>query len=129
MRPFFAQNFPSFSFFLVFTIMKHLTSLLTVLGLATSLNLVVGTVAHANNVEQLARDSGCLSCHSAKEKIVGPAFSSVAAKYKGESDAVAHLMQSVKNGSKGTWGRIPMPGHSSIADEDVKRLVTWVLTH
>jgi cytochrome c len=116
-------------FFLFCTIMKHLTSLLAVLGLATSLNLALSMAAQANNVEQLARDSGCLSCHSAKEKIVGPAFSAVAAKYKGESDAVPQLMQSVKNGSKGTWGRIPMPGHSSIADEDVKRLVTWVLTH
>jgi cytochrome c len=109
--------------------MKHLTSLLAVLGLATSLNLAMGTAAHANDVEQLARESGCLSCHSAKEKVVGPAFTSIAAKYKGESDAVAHLMQSVKNGSKGTWGRIPMPPHNSVADEDVKRLVTWVLTH
>lgn len=109
--------------------MKHLTSLLAALGLATALNLTVGTAAHANNVEQLATDSGCLSCHAAKEKKVGPAFSSVAEKYKGQSDAVAHLMQSVKNGSKGTWGRIPMPGHGSIADDDVKRLVTWVLTH
>ncbi len=109
--------------------MKHLTSLLAVLGLAAFVNLAVGTAAFADNIEQLARDSGCLSCHSAKEKIVGPSFSAVAQKYKGQSDAIPQLVQAVKNGSKGTWGRIPMPGHSSIADEDVKRLVTWVLTH
>jgi cytochrome c len=109
--------------------MKDLTSLWAVLGLATALNLAVSSAAHANTVEQLARDSGCLSCHAAKEKKVGPAFSSVAEKYKAQSDAVPHLMQSVKNGAKGTWGRIPMPSHNALSEDELKRLVTWVLTH
>jgi cytochrome c len=78
--------------------------------------------------EQLARDSGCLSCHSITEKVVGPAYQKVADKYKGQSDAVAELAQSVRNGSQGKWGRIPMPAHGSMPEEDIRTLVKWVLS-
>lgn len=75
----------------------------------------------------LAKDSGCLSCHAMNEKVVGPAFSSVAEKYKDEAGAAAGLVQSIQNGSKGKWGRIPMPPHSSISQADLTKLANWVL--
>jgi cytochrome c len=78
--------------------------------------------------EQLAKESGCLSCHSITEKVVGPAYQKVAEKYKGQSDAVAELAQSVRNGSQGKWGRIPMPAHGSMPEEDIRTLVKWVLS-
>jgi cytochrome c len=83
--------------------------------------------AQTKSAEQLAKDSGCFSCHSPTEKVVGPAFKSIADKYKGQKDAPDELVQSVRNGSKGKWGRIPMPAHSSLAEADVKTIVTWVL--
>ena len=78
--------------------------------------------------KQLAQDSGCLSCHALTEKIVGPAYSSVAEKYKGQADAAASLVQSIQYGSKGKWGRIPMPAHGTMPAEDLKTLANWVLT-
>ncbi|MBA4255006.1 MAG: cytochrome C [Polaromonas sp.] len=90
--------------------------------------LAVGT-AHASTPEELARASGCMSCHSAAEKVVGPSFKSIADKYRGQADAVASLSQSVRNGSRGNWGRIPMPPHASLAEADIKTLVTWVVKH
>lgn len=75
----------------------------------------------------LAKANGCFSCHSAAEKIVGPAFSSVAAKYAGDKDAVATLAQSIQMGSSGKWGRVAMPAHSSLKAQDLKLLATWVL--
>lgn len=77
---------------------------------------------------ELAKASGCYSCHATAEKVVGPAFSDVAAKYKDEKDAAAALAQSIQNGSKGKWGRIPMPAHPSLSAADIKTLSTWVLT-
>jgi cytochrome c len=67
--------------------------------------------ADGAKAQELAKASGCLSCHSLTEKIVGPAYSKVAEKYEHESDAVDTLMHSVQYGSKGKWGRIPMPPH------------------
>ena len=80
------------------------------------------------STKQLAQDSGCLSCHSLTEKIVGPAYSSVAEKYKDQNDAAASLVQSIQYGSKGKWGRIPMPAHPSLAADDLNKLARWVLT-
>lgn len=76
---------------------------------------------------ELAKASGCYSCHANAEKVVGPAFSEIAVKYKDEKDAAASLAQSIQNGSKGKWGRIPMPAHPSLSAADLKTLSTWVL--
>ena len=80
-------------------------------------------------IKELLQASGCLSCHSIEEKIVGPAFRSVAAKYASDADAVSTLSQSIKNGSRGKWGRMPMPPHSTLSNEDLTALASWVLTH
>lgn len=100
----------------------------------TSLHLMVLAIGigaaglvQASNAETLLKDSGCLSCHAKAEKIVGPAFLAIADKYRGDKDAVASLVQSIQNGSKGKWGRIPMPGHSSIGQDDLKTLARHVL--
>jgi cytochrome c len=98
--------------------------------------LLLSGACHANGLSAadqaaamaLAKDSGCLSCHAMNEKVVGPAFSAVAEKYKGEAGAAASLVQSIQNGSKGKWGRIPMPPHSSVSKEDLTKLANWVLT-
>jgi cytochrome c len=77
--------------------------------------------------DTLAQSSGCLSCHAKAEKIVGPAFVSIADKYKGDKDAAASLAQSIQNGSRGKWGRVPMPAHPSLSQADLKTLAQWVL--
>ena len=61
-------------------------------------------------------------------KLVGPAYKDVAAKYAGQADAQAMLMQSIRNGSVGKWGELPMPAHPKISDADLKKLATWVLS-
>ncbi|GAA6140540.1 c-type cytochrome [Hydrogenophaga sp. 5NK40-0174] len=76
----------------------------------------------------LAKASGCMSCHAKDKKVVGPAFVSIAEKYAGEDGAAASLAQSVRNGSKGKWGRIPMPSHSNLKQEDLDTILTWVLS-
>jgi cytochrome c len=77
---------------------------------------------------ELAKNSGCLTCHALTEKVVGPAYSNVALKYKDQSDAASSLVASIQYGSKGKWGRIPMPPHPSISQEDLSLLARWVLT-
>ena len=101
-----------------------LLSLLTA-GMAGS--AIAGDIDIAAATE-LAKSTGCYSCHSAKEKIVGPAFATIAEKYKGDKDAVATLSQSIQMGSTGKYGRIPMPAHSSLKAPDLKLLATFVLS-
>ena len=82
--------------------------------------------AQAN--EALANKSGCLGCHAVATKLVGPAYKDVAAKYAGQADAQAMLAQSIRNGSVGKWGELPMPAHPKLSDADVKKLAAWVLS-
>ncbi len=93
---------------------------------------MAAAAVHASNdlaaAADIAKANGCYSCHSATEKIVGPAFSSVAEKYASDKDAVATLAQSIQMGSKGKWGRAPMPAHSSLSAQDLQLLARMVLS-
>jgi cytochrome c len=100
-------------------------SLLLLSGMAQAAELSSEELGKA---QALAKDTGCLSCHSLTEKIVGPAYAKVADKYKDQADAAAGLVQSIQYGSKGKWGRIPMPAHSQLSPEELNLLARWVLT-
>ncbi|MDX1251495.1 MAG: c-type cytochrome [Gammaproteobacteria bacterium] len=81
----------------------------------------------------LAQKSGCLACHNVDKKIVGPAWKDVAARYKGDAGAKDKLIAKVKTGGKGNWtevtGGMAMPPYSPrVADADIEKLVTFVLS-
>ncbi|BCN40997.1 hypothetical protein ALDI51_43160 [Alicycliphilus denitrificans] len=103
-----------------------------VFTLGTLIAGLAGTAAQAASTDlaaatELAKANGCYSCHAAAEKIVGPAFASVAEKYAGDKDAAALLAQSIQMGSKGKWGRAAMPAHPSLSAQELKLLAGWVL--
>ena len=76
-----------------------------------------------------AQSSGCLGCHKADAKLVGPSFKDIAGKYAGQAGIVDKLAGTVKAGSPGgNWGSVPMPA-SPAPIEDVKKVITWMLTH
>lgn len=105
--------------------MRQLLSLSALSALA--LGLFGAGHVRASDGDALLQANGCLSCHAKAEKVVGPAYLSIADKYRGDKDAVASLVQSIQNGSKGKWGRVPMPPHSSISQDDLKALARHVL--
>jgi cytochrome c len=76
----------------------------------------------------LATQSGCMACHQIETKVVGPAYKDVAAKYKGDAGALDMLAAKVKSGGTGTWGQIPMPPNAHVSDENIRAIVTWVLS-
>jgi cytochrome c5 len=78
--------------------------------------------------QAMMQKDGCGACHAVDKKIVGPAYQDVAAKYKGDAGALARLTQKVKMGGTGVWGQVPMPPNSFVADDDIKALVSWILT-
>lgn len=78
----------------------------------------------------LMKKSGCAMCHTPDKKLVGPAYKDVASKRKGEGDAVAKLEKTVRAGSTGAYGSIPMPPNppEKISDAELHSLVEWILT-
>lgn len=81
----------------------------------------------------LAKKSGCLACHKIDDKLVGPAWKDVATRYKDDPQAKSLLIEKVSKGGKGNWtevtGGAPMPPNSPrVSDEDIDKLVTFVLS-
>ncbi len=79
--------------------------------------------------QMLAMRSGCLGCHGADTKLIGPSFKDIAAKYKGDAAAVDQLAAKVTAGSQagaGIWGDAAMPP-SPAAPEDIKSIVGWII--
>ena len=74
-----------------------------------------------------AQKAGCMACHAMDKKLVGPAFKDVAAKYKGDASAAAKLAEKVKKGGSGVWGPVPMPPNANVKDDDIKKMVAYVL--
>ena len=91
--------------------------------------LLAGTVsmpALAN--PQLAQSKNCMACHAVAQKLVGPSFKDVAAKYAGQKDAVNKLATKVIKGGGGVWGPVPMPANAQVNEAEPKQLVTWILS-
>ena len=77
--------------------------------------------------QELAQKNNCLACHAAENKVVGPAYQDVAKKYKGQKDAEATLVASIRRGGAGKWGQVPMPPQATLSDADAKALAKWIL--
>jgi cytochrome c len=90
--------------------------------------LVLGVAGMASADQGLAQKNACMSCHGVDKKIVGPAFKEVAAKYKADKAAPDRLAKHVKEGTKGNWGQVPMPPNPQVKDEDIKKIVAWIMT-
>jgi cytochrome c len=85
--------------------------------------------APTDPVLKLIADKGyaCLGCHQVDAKLVGPSYKEVAAKYKGDANAAGMLAKKVKEGGIGTWGQVPMPANATVTDDDMQKIVAWVL--
>jgi len=76
----------------------------------------------------LAKAKNCMACHAVANKVVGPSYKDVAAKYAGQKDAEDKLTQKVLKGGSGAWGAIPMPANAQVSEAEARTLVKWVLS-
>jgi cytochrome c len=100
-----------------------------VLAAAIGLAFANGALAaDPKAAEALAKNSGCLACHTVDKKLVGPSYKDIAAKYRADKNAEAGLVKKVKAGGKGVWGDVPMPPNAHVKDADIQTLVQWILS-
>jgi cytochrome c len=92
--------------------------------------LSIGVFHVASASEQLMEQSGCLSCHRVDQKLIGPAYKDVAARYRGHPEVIDTLMQKVREGGEGVWGDIPMAPNSveKVSDDNLKQIIEWILS-
>ena len=77
---------------------------------------------------QLATSKNCLACHAVANKLVGPSFKDIAAKYAGQDGALEKLSNKVMKGGGGVWGVVPMPANTQVSPAEAQKLVAWILT-
>jgi cytochrome c len=82
---------------------------------------------HAEGL-QLIQGSDCLACHQIDRKSIGPMYTDVAAKYRGDALALAKLATKVKSGGTGVWGNVMMPPHPQLTDAQATEMVAYVLS-
>jgi cytochrome c len=78
----------------------------------------LGLAGAANASEDLAKKSGCMTCHDVATKKMGPSFKDISAKYKGKAGAEATVVANLKAGK----------GHPAVktSDADTATLVKWI---
>lgn len=83
--------------------------------------------AGGQDVKTLLAANGCMACHALDQKVVGPGFAEVAARYKGK-DGVAAVAANIRSGGAGKWGPVPMPPFSQLSAADAATLAKYVLS-
>jgi cytochrome c len=104
--------------------MKKFLMIAATAGLALAFS---ANAADAEKAKALAQAKNCLACHAVDKKLVGPAYTEVSKKYKGNKGAEAGLIKKVINGGGGVWGTIPMPPNP-VKEDEAKLLVEWILS-
>lgn len=79
------------------------------------------------DVKSLLAANGCMACHALDQKVVGPGFAEVAARYKGK-ESVAAVAAHIRQGGSGKWGPVPMPPFSQLSEADAASLARYVLS-
>ncbi len=91
--------------------------------------LVLALPAVAAPPEEAMNKAGCMACHAKDKKLVGPSFKDIAARYKGQADAVTRLSEKVRKGGAGVFGPVPMAPNppDKINDADLKGAIEFIL--
>jgi cytochrome c len=100
-----------------------IATIATLATLATAL-LSPGT---ANADEALAQKNNCYACHAMDKKILGPAFVDVAKRYGDKPESLQLIAQTIRKGSTGKWGAIPMPANEALSESDATLLAKWIV--
>ncbi|WP_234734466.1 PQQ-dependent sugar dehydrogenase [Tellurirhabdus bombi] len=75
----------------------------------------------------LIKQSDCNVCHQVATKSVGPMYTQIADKYKGDAGALERLVKKVQNGGNGVWGEVSMPAHPAMSVADASTIVNYML--
>ena len=95
-------------------------------AIALAATVLISGAAFAD--ADLAKKNGCTVCHDATAKKMGPTWKDIAAKNKADKDAEKKIVEVIAKGSKGKYGKIPMPPQAK-AKADAPALAKWIMTH
>ena len=83
----------------------------------------------ADAIDDAMTNAGCMACHAVDKRLLGPSFKEIAAKRKGDADAVTTLVERVRKGGPSVYGLMPKSptGPDRINDADLKGAIEKIL--
>lgn len=81
---------------------------------------------YSNGLALVAK-SDCLTCHKVDEKMTGPSYKEIAARYEATDANIQMLAGKIIQGGKGNWGEIMMTPHTNLSQEDAETMVKYIL--
>jgi cytochrome c len=83
--------------------------------------------AHAAG-RALVEEGTCLSCHQLDQASIGPSYTAVAERYRGDAGAAAHLVRKIREGGAGAWGDMMMPPHPQVTEVEAAQMSAYILS-
>jgi len=78
--------------------------------------------------KKLFNSRSCNACHAVDETRLGPAFRTVALRYRdGSAETVDWLATKIVQGGAGVWGNVPMVSNPSVPPDEAKAIARWIL--
>ena len=78
-----------------------------------------------DKIKPMLDANACTACHGMQNKLVGPSFKDITARYAGQAGAPALLAGKIKSGSQGVWGAIAMPAQA-LSAADATQIARWL---
>jgi sulfite dehydrogenase len=80
-----------------------------------------------SDVHELLQRYKCTICHAEDAAKSGPAFADIAARYRGDRGAVAHVARVIRGGQRsgGPWH---MPPHPEVSPAEARAMARYILS-
>jgi cytochrome c len=91
-------------------------------ALIGALSLMGAPTPEGENAERLIKASDCSGCHAVDRQVVGPSYSSIAERYRGQTDAVEKVVTKIRDGGSG------MTPHPDLTDAQRREIAQWILS-
>jgi cytochrome c len=78
--------------------------------------------------QALIAQGSCRACHLVDGKLVGPSFTQIAAKYRGDAAAPDRLAKKIVTGGNGSWGEVSMPPNARISENEAASILQYILS-
>lgn len=76
----------------------------------------------------LIEGTDCMTCHKTDEKLIGPSYLEIAAKYDNSPENLELLAGKIIDGGSGVWGSVPMSAHPGMSRDNAKKMVEYILS-
>ena len=95
-------------------------------GMFVAASLMVAGTALAADLPAAAK-AKCGACHDVEMKKMGPSYTAIAAKYKGDADAAGKLAANITKGGAFDWkmGKMPPKGMGA-SEADIKAMAEYI---